>query len=172
MKHVHTFKNFLNESASFKKKEDFSGKKWGTRLAGSIVYTFKSGGHDYILDFTIDDYIANKEKGYSYILRSDIKTKKKEFELVKTGSTFELISTVKNIHKDAIEDLQKFNYDIRGLNVYYSIESEGEKNTRAIIFNRAIAAALLDLGISYDVKNYQEARLNKDVFEYKFKNDV
>lgn len=159
------FNSFITESSSYKQKEDFSGKKWGAQLMGTRVYQFKSGGHDYILDFVIDNYISDKE----YVLRSDIKTKKKEFELVKTSSPFELVSTVKEIHKEVLEDLEKHGYDIKGLKLYYSMEPDEKKNVRAIFFNRAITSALSELGIKYNAKDYVDTKSSKHVFEYDFK---
>jgi len=165
MKNIPTFESFLNEAANWKQKEDFTGKKWGAQLMGNRVYQFKSGGHDYVLDFVIDEYISNTE----YILRSDIRTKKGEFELVKAGSPFELISTVKEIHSDVLRDLEKHGYTVKGLKLYYSREPGEVKNTRAVIFNRAVAGSLGDLRIKYDVKDSVDDRLNKYVYEYIFK---
>ena len=161
----------VNEAAAYKQKEEFSGKKYGARLEGSRIYTFKSGGHDYILDFTIDEYlpIPNKKGEYSYILRSDIRTKKKEFELVQSASPFELIATVKDIHKLVLEDLKSNGYLVEGLKLYYSMEPGEEKNVRAVFFNRAVTAAFSDLKISYDVATSVDARLQKSIYDYKFK---
>jgi hypothetical protein len=163
--------SLVNEAAAYKQKEDFSGKKYGTHLAGSRIYTFKSGGHDYILDFTIDEYIPvpNKKGEYYYILRSDIRTKKKEFELVQSGAPFELISTVKDIHKLVLEDLKNHGWTVKGLKLYYSIEPGEEKNVRAVFFNRAVTSAFSDLKISYDVETSIDTRLQKSVYNYKFK---
>jgi hypothetical protein len=163
------FKSFILESASFKKKEDFSGKKWGAQLMGSRVYNFKSGGHDYILDFTIPEYNPDGQGGHSYILRSDIRTKKKEFELVQSGNPFELSSTVKEIHKDVLQDLKLHGYKVDGLKIYYSREPNETKNVRSIFFNRAINSALKDLGIKYDYTDYIDTKVDKYVSEYTFK---
>lgn len=159
------FKEFLTEAASYKQKEDFSGKKWGAQLMGKRIYNFKSGGHDYVLDFVIDEYITDKD----YILRSDIMTKKNEYDLVKSDSPFELISTVKNIHKEVLEDLKNFGYNIKGLRLHYKREADEQKNVRAVFFNRAITSALSELGIKYKVKDYIDSKSNKYVFEYDFK---
>jgi hypothetical protein len=155
----------VNEAASYKQKSDFSGKKWGAQLMGDRVYQFKSGGHDYVLDFVIDEYISNTE----YILRSDIRTKGKEFELVKSGSPFELISTVKEIHSDVLQDLKANGYTVKGLKLYYSREPDETKNTRATIFNRAVVSALAELGIKYNVTDHIDTRLNKHIYEYQFR---
>ena len=82
------FKSFILESASFKKKEDFSGKKWGAQLMGSRVYNFKSGGQDYILDFTVEQYNPIDKNNFSYVLRFDIRTKKKEEHNGSKGTRF------------------------------------------------------------------------------------
>lgn len=157
--------SFLFESASYKKKSDFSGIKWGATLIGNREYTFKSGGHDYILIFNIDQVLSDKE----YILTSDIRTKKKEFELIKSQNPFELSSTVKDIHKEVLEDFKKYGYDVKGLKIYYSREPGETKNVRAIFFNRAINSALKDLGIKYDTKDFVDIKSDKYVYEYKFK---
>ena len=164
MRKILEFKDFIKEAASYKQKEDFSGKKWGAQLMGTRVYHFKSGGHDYVLDFVIDKYISDKD----YILRSDIKTKKKEFELVKSGSPFELVSTVREIHKEVLEDLKKFGYEIKGLKLYYSMEPGETKNVRAVFFNRAITSALSELGIKYNAKDYVDTKSDKHIYEYDF----
>jgi hypothetical protein len=163
------FKSFILESASFKKKEDFSGKKWGAQLMGSRVYNFKSGGQDYILDFTVEQYNPIDKNNFSYVLRFDIRTKKKEFELIKSENPFELSSTVKEIYIDTLKDLKEHGYKIDGLKIYYSREPNETKNVRSIFFNRAINSALKDLGIKYDYKDYIDTKVDKHVSEYTFK---
>lgn len=168
MRRILGFKDFVAEAASYKQKEDFRGKKWGSQLMGMRVYHFKSGGHDYILDFTINEYKPDGQGGYSYILRSDIRTKKKEFELVKSGSPFELVSTVGEIHKEVLKDLKEHGYKIDGLKIYYSREPNETKNVRSIFFNRAITSALSELGIKYNVKDYVDTKSDKHIYEYDF----
>jgi hypothetical protein len=80
-----------------------------------------------------------------------------------------LVSTVKEIHKEVLEDLEKHGYDIKGLKLYYSMEPDEKKNVRAIFFNRAITSALSELGIKYNVKDYVDTKSSKHVFEYDFK---
>lgn len=164
MKHVKTFESFLNEAVSYKQKEDFSGKKWGAQLMGTRIYKFKSGGHDYVLEFVVDEYLSDTE----YILRSDIKTRK-EFDLVKNDSPFELVSTVKDIHKEVLQDLEKHGYSIKGLNLYYRREPGETKNVRSVFFNRAITSALSELGIKYNVSDYIDTRADKNVYQYQFR---
>jgi len=155
--------NLLSE-ADYKMKKDFSGAKWGAQLIDDRIYQFKSGGHDYILDFSIDQTISSKE----YVLRTDIRTKKKEFELVKNENPFELLSTVKAIIKEVLSDLKNYGYDIKGLKIYYSKEEGEEKNVRAVFFNRAVQSALNTLGINYNVNSSEDSKVNKAVYEYTF----
>lgn len=159
---METYK-LVNE-ADYKLKKDFSGKKWGAQLIDDKIYQFKSGGHEYILDFGIDQTISSKE----YVLRTDIRTKKKEFELVKNESPFDLLSTVKAIIKEVLSDLKEYGYNIRGLKIYYSKEEGEDKNIRAVFFNRAVQSALNELAINYNLSTSQDSRTNKDIFEYIF----
>jgi hypothetical protein len=146
---LRVFEQTLNEAIALPKpKSDFSGLKWGARLEGSRVYRFKMGGHDYLLDFTIDTYLTEM----NYILRWDVRTMKKEFELVPLDNPFELTDIITKANVETIRDIQKGGYQVSGLKMYYVREPNEEKNVRAIVFNRAIHKAFEELGLKYDTE--------------------
>jgi hypothetical protein len=160
--HVQSFEDFLNEAVSLgKPKSDFSGLKWGARLEGERVYKFKSGGHGYILDFTIDTYVTQKD----YILRWDLRTEKEEFKLVKNEEPFELSGAITNACVEVISDLQKGGYGVIGLKIFYSIEPGEEKERRRTLEPSSLTGLLqrllLLLVLSTMWKKVMKAALTK-----------
>jgi hypothetical protein len=179
MAYVKTFESFLNEAIKLPKpSEDFRSYKYTDEILDNRDYNFTSGGFKYVLRFTasappspynlsMDLYVKLKQGGKTVL----------STELVDNPEVFELNDIIKQALDTTLKDMRSSGKEITGLKIEFTRGSKPrenrpdgrareDKNTRAIIFGRAIKKTLDANGIKYSESS--EVVGDKDVIRYEF----
>jgi len=155
--------NIISESINYKKKQDWSGVKYGASPIGSRVYEFSLDDHKYQLKFFAN--IFNENRRDVLQISFDILTKKNEFGLVKVDNVFQLLSTISEIVTETLTDLYNYGHIVVGISQGYVKEGD-EKRIRPRIFNRALENSLKSLGIGFSKEEHDS--LSQHIFNYSF----